>query len=171
MPSKEFRGLEKTVRDKIAPILSEKPVPLGKLARSLGLTVKVAPMERGTSGLIAKVGNASYEIKLNKFETRNRQRYTLAHEIAHYLLHREIIDNSDGIKDNILLRSGLPQEIEYQANRLAADLIMPDDYVESDAKRIIKNGAITDEAISKLANEWGVSKAAMEIKLGNYEYG
>ncbi|WP_233491790.1 ImmA/IrrE family metallo-endopeptidase [Nioella nitratireducens] len=171
MASIEFRHLSKNVRDLIAPFLSQKPVPLGALARSLGLRVKVAPLDRGVSGSIRKAEDGVYEIRVNKFETRSRQRFTIAHEISHFLLHKSIIDEQDGIKDNILLRSGLPQKIEYEANRLAADLIMPDDFIERDARRYFSDGAITEEVVEQLSDEWGVSKAAMEIKLGNFVAG
>ena len=170
MPSKEFRNLPKATLDVIAPFLSEKPVPLGKIANRLGIRVKVSPMDRGISGQISKAEDGIYEIRINKFETRSRQRYTLSHEIAHFLLHKHLIDENNGIQDNILLRSGLPQKVEYEANRLAADLVMPEDSVTKDADRLSVNGAVTDQVIEKLAAEWGVSKSAMEIKLGNYIY-
>ena len=67
------------------------------------------------------------------------------------------------IVDNVLYRSGEPEQIEYEANRLAADLIMPDDLVLADLAAL--GVAISDDVIERLAQEWQVSKAAMEIRL------
>lgn len=104
----------------------EAPVKLGELARALGLEVKLSSLPNGVSGQI-KPGRDSPEklvIKINRHEARHRQRFTLAHEISHFLLHKDFI--GDGIEDNVLYRSKLSNELEDQAHRLAAELIVPD---------------------------------------------
>lgn len=161
----ELSRVDEEHREIISVHTSRKPVPLGAMAKDLGITVKVSALERGRSGLI-EYNEGSYTIKINRYETRERQRYTLAHEIAHFLLHRDIIESSGGIVDNVLYRSGQPEEIEYQANRLAADLILPNEYLISDLSSV--GVPITDEVIERLAREWQVSKAAMEIRLSSY---
>ncbi|MYG10676.1 MAG: ImmA/IrrE family metallo-endopeptidase, partial [Rhodobacteraceae bacterium] len=89
--------------------------------------------------------------------------FTLAHEIAHYLLHRQIIIEEGEWSENVLLRSGQPLNVEYEANRLASDLIIPTDLL----KQVIAEYSepITCEVIDELASRFGVSSAAMEIKL------
>ena len=67
----------------------------------------------------------------------------------------------------MLYRSGQPERIEYEANRLAADLIMPINLVQSDLAKI--GVPVSDTVIERLAQEWQVSKAAMEIRLSSYE--
>ncbi|MCY4459266.1 MAG: ImmA/IrrE family metallo-endopeptidase, partial [Albidovulum sp.] len=80
------------------------PVKLGQLARELGVSVRLSKLETGISGQI-KCENNIYLIRVNRFDSRERQRFTIAHELAHYLLHREIIDSSpNGIRDNVLYR-------------------------------------------------------------------
>ena len=68
-------------------------------------------------------GSRGYVCFVNNTHSTERQRFTIAHEIAHFILHRDYI--GDGITDNGLLRSNLSSEIEIAANRLAADIIMP----------------------------------------------
>ncbi|MBO0333598.1 ImmA/IrrE family metallo-endopeptidase [Sneathiella sp. CAU 1612] len=148
----------------VGKYINEIPVRLGAMAKELGIQVKVSSLPSNYSGLIRKI-NTGYEIKINRYESRERQRFTLAHEIAHFLLHREIIDNTnDGIKDTVLYRSDQPQIIEFEANKLAADLVMPKFLV--DQKMEIFNHRITEDEISTLAKDFGVSKVAMEIRLG-----
>ncbi|MDE2759518.1 MAG: ImmA/IrrE family metallo-endopeptidase [Paracoccaceae bacterium] len=137
------------------------PVKLGELAKYLGVKIRVKALNRGISGQISKE-NDIYVIKVNRYESRERQRFTIAHELAHYFLHRKRIDES-GIQDNVLYRSGAPQSEEFEANRLAAELLMPYKLVK--AKLEAYNGIINDEIIEQLANDFEVSKGAMEIRL------
>ena len=165
MPSKEFDRIDLDHREIVESHLAEKPVRLGCLAKELGISVKLSALERGRSGLI-EVEDSAYTIKINRHETRERQRFTLAHEIAHFLIHRAIIDTDRKIVDNVLYRSGQSKAVEYEANRLAADLIMPDNQIEVDIETL--DVPITEDVIARFADEWQVSKAAMEIRLSNY---
>ncbi len=166
MRSPEFHKIAPDHRSIVEKHLFEKPVRLGTLATELGINVKLSSLGRGQSGLIESK-DGSYTIKINRHETRERQRFTLAHEIAHFLLHRDAVDKDGEIRDNVLYRSGQSERIEYEANRLAADLIMPIDQVESDLATI--SVPVSDTVIERLAREWQVSKAAMEIRLSYFE--
>jgi Zn-dependent peptidase ImmA (M78 family) len=164
MKSKEFRRIPPRIREIVEEFLQEYPVRLGALAGRLGVPIRVASMKTGVSGQISRDGSG-YLIRINRNEARERQRFTIAHELAHYLLHREEIDRlPDGITDNVLYRSGAPEAIEYEANRLAADLVMPMELIQ---KRLIDDfsGIVTDATIEGLADAFEVSKSAMEIRL------
>lgn len=168
MTSREMQKINPEYKTILEKYLSEYPVKLGALARELGVGgIKVSSMRPGTSGQIMKEGD-QYVIRVNRHEARERQRFTIAHELAHYLLHRDVIDSSpEGIKDNVLYRSGAPERLEYEANRLAADLVMPMDSIE---QRLTESfgGRVTDATIESLAAMFGVSKAAMEIRLSTF---
>lgn len=84
------------------------PVDLQGMADALGLSVNVSaklPMDVSGSITRSASGKAGYHIDINAAHSLNRKRFTLAHEIAHYLLHRDLI--GDGIEDNGLYRSRL----------------------------------------------------------------
>ena len=69
-------------------------------------------LDRGVSGKIT-CENGSCVIRVNRHEVRKHQRFTVAHEPSHFLLHSEIIDISlDGIRDNVLYHSGEPEQVE-----------------------------------------------------------
>ncbi len=161
-PSREYTGLDKSVREAITPFLSEYPVRLGAIASALGVRVLISTLPRGISGQIG-VEDSQFVIRVNRHEAKHRQRFTLAHEIAHFLLHREKIVATGGWSENVLLRSGQPAEIEYEANRLASDLVIPSDRLSEATKDY--RGPMTSEVIEDLARRFGVSTAAMEIKL------
>ena len=168
MTSRELRSLSPQERAILETYLSEYPVRLGALARELGVSgIKVSSMGTGISGQITNE-NDRYIIRVNRNEARERQRFTIAHELAHYLLHRPVIDSSrDGITDNVLYRSGAPERIEYEANRLAADLVMPMDLIEKKLNDDF-GGVVTETTIESLAASFEVSKAAMEIRLSTF---
>lgn len=141
----------------------EAPVQVGALAKSLGLKVVVAALPLNISGLIKPDADGNYIIKVNRFEPKVRQRFTIAHEIAHFLLHRDRIQA--GVVDSVLYRSKLSSRAEAEANRLAADIIMPKESIRKFTNLEIKNNE--SHIIETLAQKFEVSKQAMSIRMGD----
>lgn len=140
------------------------PVKVGELANELGLKVTRAPLPPKISGLIQPCDDApsGFEIRVNKYEMAERQRFTVAHEIAHYLLHRD--DIGSGVVDSIMYRSNLTSRKETEANRLAADIVMPAKAVSRELDRL--GGRRTNEVVEELATLFRVSVPAMKVRLG-----
>jgi len=148
----------------VARFTAKFPVKVGELATELGLKVIRAPLPPKISGLIQPSSDAAagFEIRVNKYEVPERQRFTVAHEIAHYLLHRD--DIGSGVVDSIMYRSNLTSRKETEANRLAADIVMPAYAVSRELDRL--GGSRTEEAIEHLASIFRVSVPAMKVRLG-----
>lgn len=125
-------------------LLSQVPVPVGEIASRLGLDVFSITLDSNISGLIRKTGNSTFEIQVNNTDAPVRQRFTVCHEIAHYLLHRVHIDAA-GIEDNILYRSKLSNSQESEANKFAAALLLP----------------------WKTVNDWHISRFGRSVERGN----
>ena len=140
------------------------PVKVGEIAIALGLRVVTAPLEPKVSGLIrpSTEAPAGFEIKVNKYEIPERQRFTIAHELAHYLLHRNEIGT--GVVDSVLYRSNLTSRKETEANRLAAAIIMPAALVSREAR--LRGGASRPGVVEELAELFRVSTPAMKVRLG-----
>ena len=68
-----------------------------------------------------------WEIGINAYHNEGRQRFTMAHELAHLLFHREYLNLSQGPYEEkeILWRSSLFNKVESEANNFAAELLMP----------------------------------------------
>ena len=164
MYSREWHQLPAETKVVVERFTGHEPVELGALARALGINVKSATLRAGISGEIRPdpTAQSRFTIRINRHENKARQRFTLAHEIAHFLLHKDLI--RDGVTDDLLYRSGLSDSIEAAANRLAADIIMPWLSIE----RKLKSGKYqrTEEDAERLANDFGVSRVAMKIRLG-----
>jgi Zn-dependent peptidase ImmA (M78 family) len=136
------------------------PVKVGALAKALGLKVLVSTLPLNISGMLKPDDEGRYVIKINRFEPKERQRFTIAHEISHYLLHRQLI--ARGVVDSALYRSKLSSRLEAEANRLAAEILMPKALVERE-RDLIPNGVDVDRY---LAQKFQVSLPAMDIRTG-----
>ncbi|MBF0857634.1 ImmA/IrrE family metallo-endopeptidase [Gluconobacter sp. LMG 31484] len=159
--SAEWKLLTPTERQVIEDFQEIAPVRLSALAKALGVTVKAATLAPGISGEIRPEGN-SYVIRVNRHDPPKRQRFTVAHELAHFLLHRDQIQ--EGLKDNVLYRSGLSDTREAQANRLAADILMPEGLIKQCREAAEDKGV--GDIILYMSEAMGVSEDAMKIRLG-----
>lgn len=161
---REWNKLTPEERHIIEPFLQEVPVRIASIARALGVEVKSATLKPRISGQIQKseTSASGFRIRVNRHESPTRQRFTIAHEIGHYLLHRDEI--GDGIEDTILYRSTLSDYREAEANRMAAELLMP-------RKKILEflklfGGSATRTVAQAMAEKFDVSEAAMCVRLG-----
>ena len=162
--SQEYQTLGSEIRGVIEKYSSEIPVKLGAMANSFGIDVLLSTFPLGISGQIGEE-DENFVIRINRHEVRHRQRFTLAHEISHFLLHKDLIRSTESNywSENVLLRSGQPLRVEYQANRLASDLVIPPNLLVEETKNI-DNPMTTDE-LQYLAEKFQVSAAAMKFKL------
>ena len=136
------------------------PVDIVGLSRALGVEVRQGNLG-DNSGMIfrdlARGGFSGYSILVNSTDSRVRKRFTLAHELSHFLRHRNRIINR--LVDDRMYRSSLGDTREAEANQLAADLLMP--------RRLIgqfRQSGLTN--VKELASRFEVSVEAMEIRLG-----
>lgn len=139
----------------------EAPVNVTGLAEALGLAVwEDEDLPIGVSGKIFRDpdggGASGYSISVRASDALVRRRFTLAHEIAHFLLHKNRI--GDSLTDDALYRSGLSNWEEVEANRLAADILMP-------RKLIVHYARTWGYDPETLCNFFKVSAEAMRIRL------
>ncbi len=142
------------------------PVDVEGLAEALGVDVHYAWLDDRISGMLERRPNGKYVISVHAPDPPTRQRFTIAHELGHYILHRERV--GDGVGDDRAYRSTNvgryhntligPRE-ETEANRFAASVLIP----KGPTARLQAQG-ITDP--KELAAKLGVSEQAMRIKLG-----
>jgi Zn-dependent peptidase ImmA (M78 family) len=112
------------------------------------------------SGKLEKQGE-QWIIQVNSKHNEARQRYTLAHEFAHYCLHR---NDYSTFEDTAFFRKEENKTmIEYEANQFAAELLMPEKSVKL---------AISEDILSlkELAKRFGVSLIAMRYRLIDLGY-
>jgi Zn-dependent peptidase ImmA (M78 family) len=146
-------------------------VPVEIVARQLGLPIIQTDLGDGVSGILVTEGKRSY-IGVQKKDHIHRRRFSIAHEIAHYLLnhHRDEpvhVDQEKAITFRAIYRSSdsAGTRKETEANHFAACLLLPEDRVNSEARKISRGKQLTDTQIEELARMFRVSAAAMTIRL------
>jgi Zn-dependent peptidase ImmA (M78 family) len=141
-----------------APHMQVPPVDVLACAGLVGLPIYSLDLPKGVSGMIKLTASRSFECYVDRNEPSVRQRFTAAHELGHFVLHRDQI--GEGLQDNYLLRAeGMSNAQEAQANRFAADLLMPRDLIS----KAIAEGT---SDVAGLARLFKVSEIAMSIRLG-----
>lgn len=143
------------------------PVLVVPIAQELGVNVYNAPdWPNGISGMIVRDeqngGASGYAIYVNGKDHTVRRRFTIAHEIGHFILHQHLI--GDGLVEDALLRAeGLSNRVEAEANRMAADILMPWNIIGECQDQ-------GDNTIEELAKILNVSRDAMSIRLLGISY-
>ena len=133
------------------------PVNLDAIAMDLAIPIRRERLPADVSGKITRDRNAlsGFFITINSTQHPKRQRFTLAHELAHYIMHRDLIEA--GVVDDTMYRSGLSNRYEVQANNRAAEIIMPTRLVRREAEKL--------GDLRSLAEMFDVSEEAMRIRL------
>ncbi len=142
--------------------LQSAPVNVVRLTYDLGMVLyETGDWPETASGMIQKDrkggGKSGYAIIVNDKHCEARRRFTIAHEIGHFVLHPDLI--GDSIGDDWLYRSRLPSIREAEANRFAVNLLMPNDLIE----KVAADGADT---IPDLARVFEVSRSTVSARLG-----
>lgn len=104
--------------------IETEPLDVLSLVRAMGLTVRFEPMENQTSGKLVKDKKSGrWIILVNSLHHPHRQRFTIAHELAHYCMHSP---RQDTFEDMAFFRKDNFPPYEREANRFAAELLMPE---------------------------------------------
>lgn len=108
-----------------------------------------------------------YSIFINSDRPTNRQNFTLAHELGHYFLHKDILKKEgiivdDGVFENnrALFRPDIQpahDTRETEANKFAAALLMPEELLRKAWKDL--------GGVEECAEVFNVSVSAMSIRL------
>ncbi len=144
------------------------PVPVEDIAESyLGLLVNLAPLEDGVSGMLLL---REREIRVNAVECElwpRRRRFTVAHEIGHWELHATEVADGFICRLGDVAESGAkgsPEQIrEREANRFAAELLMPEARVRSSVEE-------SSPDVAAQADRFEVSQLSMAWRLFNLGY-
>lgn len=130
-------------------------IEITDIARKMGLKVMGTTLDKHISGFIKNI-NGQNIIYVNNIHAPVRQRFTVAHELGHFVLHRNIIETNMG---TILFRGYRDNDlIEEQASRFGAALIMPRNKVIEVYEKLGKN-------IIATARVFRVSEEAMNRRL------
>jgi Zn-dependent peptidase ImmA (M78 family) len=149
--------------------------PVEAIAAGLRIAVELRPLPSHTSGMLIRDDNDQSRAWIVVREQDNdlRRRFTIAHELGHLRLHvgRPLLLETSATHFSLNERrtgGEVPSPYEEaQANRFAAELLMPRSTVEllfiSRYNRVANEG----ELLKTLASAFEVSSSAMQYRLVN----
>jgi Zn-dependent peptidase ImmA (M78 family) len=145
------------------------PVPIERVAEGLKLRVEPANLGNDVSGVLV-VADGQGTIGYNIDHSEVRYRFSIAHEIGHFMLHQTrgpiFIDKSYTIYLRDENSSSGEHRQEIQANQFAAALLMPEPLIR-DALASHGIDLADGTALFTLAERFNVSAQAMTFRLVN----
>jgi Zn-dependent peptidase ImmA (M78 family) len=150
--------------------IAQPPVPVKNIAFLEGVPVVETSLTGDVSGALIK-SNGTAIIAINAAHHPNRQRFSVAHELAHHFLNHRDNDHVDW-KFTVIRRdqksSEATDENEIEANFFAANLLMPKPFLRRDVAQLAGfNGEVilSEEDVRSLAKRYQVSITAMNYRL------
>lgn len=133
------------------------------LAHTHGVTVHAAPQDEAIYGSLQLRGTQP-QILINSRQPVALQRFTIAHELAHYLLHRPVLERQKVI--DFAGEESLPPEEEAAADTLATELLLPKETIESLFARFARSA----DAAQQMATQAQVPLGVMHKRLQQLGY-
>lgn len=163
-----YPGIERKAEKLLESIhIQNPPVSINDIVENNGLDIKFSDLGENVSGVLA-IQNEKGSIGVNKNESKVRQRFTLAHELGHYVLHSKK-QNQLFIEDKMYRNeesSTGDLRREREANAFAAATLMPKELLKQEIEKHQLDIAHED-SIKKLAQIFKVSEVAMTYRVTN----
>jgi Zn-dependent peptidase ImmA (M78 family) len=145
------------------------PIDVEALADHLGATFSYRSLDPSISGLLFR-DDVHTIIGVNESHPPGRQRFTIAHEIGHLVMHRGrpiLLDRSMRVNWRQDAPDDATDREEIEANAFAAALLMPDRHVRRQLGTLLRQHRVgdTDQLIHGLAKGFAVSTEAMNYRL------
>lgn len=150
-------GVAELVRRKTD--LDSAPINVYKAVACIGIYVRMTTLKRLSGAFLTGGTSWSPGVLINSDQPSDRQRYSVAHELGHYILRHA--DQQDRILSP-LGRRFEPKEVE--ADRFAAELLMPAALIASEARNVQKYNQLAEQ-VYLLADKFLVSFEAMTYRL------
>jgi Zn-dependent peptidase ImmA (M78 family) len=143
------------------------PVPVEQVARQLGAEVVYRAFEGDVSGMVYR-SDSEKLIGVNSSHPPNRQRFTVAHEIGHLVLHKDQHVYVDSFGGRVNWRDGARDPVEAEANAFAAELLMPRAFVEREVAGAMEEPETSPkQLVATMAKRFRVSRLSMQYRLEN----
>ncbi len=136
---------------------------LGKIIFDYGYTAYYDMEKRDYDFLEVQAGTIIVDASLLDPKHYGRLRFTYAHELSHWLLHKKIYWGTGEVA--ALLQGEHDDANERQANILATHILMPTGPVKRCYYNIAPNKPTKEGVICEMAKVFEVSKQAMGFKL------
>ena len=141
----------------LSDIYSSPPIPAIDIAEENGVNVLFVDFGKNAETVSGLVDFPNARLYVNRNDYLERQIFTVAHELGHWLLHKDFYE-ADPERYNVLPRFSNPYRddpLEQEANRFAASLLVP--------KRLLV--PVLHAPVSTLSEIFLVNRAIMERRI------
>ncbi len=152
----EIRNAAQNIR-MISGVAGIVMLPLNTIANFLQFSINLFEPDSTNQNLSGAISYERRIIYVNGTESIRRQRFIIAHEFGHILLHREY-QNEPGWVYDLLTHDDKLESREKEADLFAAELLMPVDLLNKEMD--YRNGQLT-----YVADDFQVSMDAMRDRL------
>jgi len=142
------------------------PIQLEAIIADKGIRLLPYDLGDNISGVLI-IENGQATIGYNKNEHRVRNRFTIAHELGHFILHKGqdlFVDKEFKLMFRSTPGEGDNVTHEKEANEFAANVLMPENLLR-DAMATLDLDYTDENSIKLLARKFDVSAVAMSIRL------
>jgi Zn-dependent peptidase ImmA (M78 family) len=147
--------------------INKAPIAIEEIARMLNVHIGTASSPEYSGFLIRRKDSGL--IGINSDDTYARQRFTIAHELGHFILEKKDTHIDD--KSTVFYRNFNGDDVntdsERIVNKFAAALLMPRNLLKNDFMKIETKGIFQENDLEYLAEKYVVSKEAMKYRLAN----
>lgn len=137
------------------------PVPIEDVAEKLKIAISYAPSEE-YSGMLIRREDQQTLMGVNSNEPKTRMRFTIAHEIGHFIFDKKNV--SIDYRDTTKVQEKSPEE--KRADYFASCLLMPKKELKLDFDQVPTN-SFDKEKLVEFAKKYQVSQDAMKYRLLN----
>lgn len=154
----------------------ELPVPIERIIKSQNISVRFSPFDDELSGM-AVIKDGQAVIGVNALHHPNRQRFTMAHELGHHVMHSDRLIGTVHLDKGFelwrgegptLLRGAMASQgvdtIEIEANAFASEILLPTDLITK-IDELMRFDLDDEVTLLKFSKRFKVSPAALRFRL------
>lgn len=143
-------------------LINQIPVDVYAIAKNENITIIKSSFDNAHISALLVFKDGKYYIGVNESHPDTRQRFSIAHELGHYFIHRKMFHlDAEPVEGYIMYRdenseTGTDPK-EREANEFAANLLMPEGIFRLEAGKEFAS-------YETLAQKFNVSKIAITIR-------
>jgi len=159
---------KKQLLERVLEYKNKYSIDVIKLANGLGINIFHNSDIKKSAQISYDESDGSVKILVRKDEPFTRQRFSVAHELAHYVLHADILKTNGSLHRNV---KKVSEDIEKEADKLSAEILMPDSLVKSFIKKNrIDVSKIDKVDVQNISDSFKVSNYVTAIRLRDMDY-
>ncbi len=156
----------KVLQNADSSIYTGKRIDIVKLAKTFGFEVGISKkLPIREDGFIFVAPDGTKKIVVNNFRSIEDKRFTVAHELGHYFLHKNRLDNLVLLREHKKDIEPSEKDFEDEADFFAACILMPKQAFVDEKNKLTKAGYNESEIVLRLGEAFGTNRETVLKRL------